>query len=61
MQKKEFGMKRRRIQSDSKLKLNAIPGIELFEVICPKDHRKLGISHKGGPSSSNSVHVVLKE
>ena len=30
-------MKRRRIHTDSKLKLKAIPGIELFEVICPKD------------------------
>ena len=57
-EKKIHGMKRRRIQTDSKLKLKAIPGIELFEVICPKDLENSEYRITVVPSSSNPVHMV---
>ena len=57
-EKRILGMKRRRIQSDSKLKLLAIPGIELFEVICPKDLENSEYRIRVVPSSSNTLHVV---
>ena len=57
-EKRILGMKRRRIQSDSKLKLKAIPGIELFEVICPKDLENSEYRIRVVPSSSNSVHFL---
>ena len=57
-EKRILGMKRRRIQTDSKLKLKAIPGVELFEVICPKDLENSEYRIRVVPSSSNPVHVV---
>lgn len=57
-EKRILGMKRRRIQTDSKLKLKAIPGVELFEVICPKDLENSEYRIRVVPSSSNPVLVV---
>ena len=57
-EKRILGMKRRRIQTDSKLKLKAIPGVELFEVICPKDLENSEYRITVVPSSSNPVLVV---
>jgi len=57
-EKRILGMKRRRIDGDSKLKLKTLPGIELFEVLCPKDLEDSEYRIKVVPSAGNLVYVV---
>ena len=51
-------MKRRRIQGDSKLNLKSIPGIELFETICPKNLENSEFRIKVAPTLRNSLNMV---